>query len=247
LRLDKLTERGQLKTLGNYYMINQRDYDKALETYERLVDKYPADNVAQNNLAVTAFYAMDFGQALEIGRAVADRFPDHSGYRANVALYAMYASRFDEASNEAQKVIDDDPSSAYAFFVLALTNAAVGNIDAAEDIHKRMTGLGQFSRPIATEGLADLALYRGDVEAAIAILDDAIEEEPALNANQTAAIKQVMQAETLLLAGERDKAQSAVDTALQYAGGDPAILVPAAIALVELGETGRAKAIAAEM
>ena len=246
-RLDNLTERGRIRTLANYYMINQRDYDKALETYERLAEKYPADNVAQNNLAVTAFYAMDFGRALEVGRVVANRFPDHSGYRANLALYAMYASRFDEALDEAQRVVDDDPSSAYAFFVLALTNAAVGNVATAEEIFQGMTELDQFGRSIATEGLADLAIYRGDVEVAIAILDEAIAEELALNANHTAAIKQVIRAEVLLLIGERELARAAVDAALQHANGDPAVLVPAAIALTELAEIDRAEAIAADM
>jgi tetratricopeptide (TPR) repeat protein len=246
-RLDKLTERGQLRTLGSYYMINQRDYGKALETYERLVDKYPADNVAQNNLAVTAFYTLDFGRALEVGREVADRFPDHNGYRANLALYAMYASRFDEASREAQIVIDDDPSSAYAHFVLALTKAAAGDVAAAEQIYQRMTELDQFGKSIATEGLADLAFFRGDAEAAIAILNDAIEEELTLNANHSAAIKQVNRAEALLLLGERDLAQVDIDGALLHADGDPAVLVSAAITLTELGDFSRAQDIAADM
>ena len=246
-RLNTLTERGRLRTLGSYYMINQRDYEKALETYERLVEHFPADNVAQNNLAVTAFYAMDFGRALDVGREVADRFPDHSGYRANLALYAMYASRFDEASTVAEKLIEDDPSSAYAFLVLALTHAAGGDFAAAADTYQRMTELDQFGRSIASEGLADLAIYRGDMDVAIEILDDAIAKEFAQDANHTAALKLVMQADALFRTGAREKARSAVDTALQYAGGDPAILVPAAIVLAELGETDRAESIAADM
>ena len=246
-RLNTLTERGRLRTLGNYYMINQRDYDKALDTYESLVERYPADNVAQNNLAVTAFYAMDFGRALEVGREVANRFPDHSGYSANLALYAMYASRFDEAASVAKKVIKDDPSSAYAFLVLALTNAVAGDFVAAADTYQRMTELDQFGRSIAAEGLADLAIYRGDMDIAIDILDDAIATEFAQNANHTAALELVMQADALVQTGAHDKARSAIDTALQYAGGDPAVLVPAAIALAELGETDRAETIAADM
>ena len=246
-RLDNLTERGQLRTLGSYYMINQRDYDNAFATYQRLVDKYPADNVAQNNLAVTAFYTMDFERALNVGREVADRFPDHNGYRANLALYAMYAGRFDEASREAQIVADSDPSSAYAFFVLALTNAVAGDVVSAEDIYQRMTELDQFGRSMATEGLADLAIYRGDLEAAVAILDEAIEEELRLNANHTAAIKQAIQAEVLLQIGDQDSALSAVNAALQRANGDPAVLMPAAMVLIDLGEIERAQSVAAQM
>lgn len=187
-RLNTLTERGQLRTLGNYYAINQRDYAKAVETYERLIKRYPADNVAHNNLAVAAFYTLDFDRALEVGREVADRFPDHSGYRANFALYAMYASRFDEASSVAQELINDDPGSVYAFVVLALTHAAAGEFSAAEDTYQRMTKLDQFGQSIATEGLADLAIYRGDMGAAVTILDIAIEHELAQNANHAAAL-----------------------------------------------------------
>ena len=245
--LNTLTERGQLRTLGNYYASNQRDYAKAVETYERLIERYPADNVAHNNLAVAAFYALDFGRALEVGRAVAGRFPDHSGYRANFALYAMYASRFDEASKVAQKLIKDDPGSVYAFVVLALTHAAAGDFSAAEDTYRRMTGLDQFGESVATEGLADLAIYHGDMGAAVTILNSAIEQELAQNANHNVALKQVMRAQALLQLGEREKARNAIDMALQYSGGDPAILVPAAITLTELDDTHRAEGIAAKM
>jgi tetratricopeptide (TPR) repeat protein len=246
-RLNRLTERGRLRTLGSYFLINQHNYEKALETYESLVEKYPADNVAQNNLAVTAFYAMDFGRALEVGRVVARRFPHHGGYGANLALYAMYASRFDEASKVAQKLIDDDLSSAYALLVLALTSAVEGNFAAAENAYQRMTELDQFGNSIATEGLADLAVYRGEFDQAIAILDGAIKEELSQNASHTAALKQVMRAETLLRNDERGLAQDAVAMALKSSGGDPAVLVPAAITLIQLGETDQADAIATEL
>lgn len=246
-RLDRLTERGRLRTLGNYFMINQGDYEKALETYESLVEKYPADNVAHNNLAVAAFYAMDFDRTLEVGREVAARFPKHSGYRGNLTLYAMYASRFDEASDVAEALIDDDPSSAYAFLVLALTSAVNGDFVAAEETYRRMQGLGQFGRSIGNEGLADLAAYRGDFAAAVEILDSSIEEEAALSSAHTVALKQIMKAQVLLKMDEAEKAQQLLDSALASAGGDPAILVPAALAYIEIGLSDEADAIATQM
>lgn len=243
-RLDRLTERGRLRTLGNYFMINQGNYQKALETYETLVEKYPADNVAQNNLAVTAFYAMDFERALEVGREVAKRYQGHSGYAANLALYAMYASRFDEAADVANEVIDNDPSSAYSYLVLALTSAAAGDLEETEQAYQHMTGLDQFARSVAAEGLADLAIYRGDYAAALEILDKAIEDEVALAATHTVALKQVMKAEVLLRMDEADKARELLDSVLPTAPGDPAILTPAAISLIELGDIEAALSIA---
>ena len=246
-RIDRLTERGRLRTLGNYFMINQGNYQKALETYETLVEKYPADNVAQNNLAVTAFYAMDFDRALEVGREVAKRYPGHSGYAANLALYAMYASRFDEAADVANEVIDNDPSSAYSFLVLALASAAAGDLDGTEQAYQHMTSLDQYARSVAAEGLADLAMYRGDYTAALEILDTAIEDELALEATQTVALKQVMKAEALLRMNETEKARELLDSLLPTAPGDPAILTPAAISLIELGDIEGALSIAERM
>ncbi len=246
-RIDRLTERGRLRTLGNYYMINQGNYRRALETYETLVEKYPADNVAQNNLAVTAFYAMDFDRALEVGREVAKRYPGHSGYAANLALYAMYASRFDEAADVANEVIDNDPSSAYSFLVLALASAAAGDLDATEQAYQHMTGLDQYARSVAAEGLADLAMYRGDYAGALEILDKAIEDEVALEATHTVALKQVMKVEALLRTNEADKARELLDSLLPAAPGDPAILTPAAISLIELGDIEGALSIAEGM
>jgi len=241
--LSTLTERGQLRTLGNYYLINQRDYEKALDTYERLVEKYPADNVAHNNLAVAAFYAMDFNRALEVGRNVAGRFPNHSAFGANLALYAMYASRFDEAADVARKVIDIDPGNAYAHFVIAQTQAVGGDLTAAEGTYQKMTGLDQFAKSVAAEGIADLALYRGDISTALQTLDSAIAEEMSHGALNTAALKHVMRADAYLLSGDDEQAIAAARAALDIAANDPAVLVPAAIAYIQVAEFEQAESI----
>jgi len=246
-RLDTLTERGRLRTLGLYFMSNQNDFVNALKTFESLVEKYPADNTAQNNLAVTAFYAMDFDRALEVGREVAARFPDDSGYGGNYALYAMYASRFDEAAEIAQKVIDIDPVNAYAHFVTALAFAVSGDTKAAEATFTKMTELDQFGRSVGQEGLADLALYRGDAAASVEILDAAIQEEIALNANHNVALKQIIRAQALLQLEDPGLAREAIDAALNHSGGDVAILVPAAMTLITLGDEERMEAAVEEL
>ncbi len=246
-RIDRLTDRGRLRTLGNYYMINQGNYEKALETYETLVEKYPADNVAKNNLAVTAFYAMDFERALQVGREVANRYAGQSGYGANLALYAMYAGRFEEAAKVAKSVIGIDPGNAYALLVLALSSAVANDLESAESTYQRMTEFDQFARSTAMEGLADLAIYRGDPQSAVQILDDAIAEELAMNAKYTAALKQALRAEALLQMSQSEEAKTAVLELLESPHDDPAVLVPAAMVLIGTGNTDRAETIAAEM
>ena len=246
-RLDTLTERGQLRTLANYYMINQRNYQQALATYEQLIARFPGDNVAHNNLAVTSFYALDFERALETGRVVAERFPDHSGYSANLALFAMYASRFDEAYTVAQRVIEMDPSNVYALTVIALMNALDGNLNDAERIYERMADLDQIGESIAYEGLADLAMHRGNNADAVALLDNAIQVETARDSMHSVALKHAMRAEALLRLGNYEAALAATEVALEFAAGDPAVLVPVAIALIKLEWIDRAEDIASEL
>ena len=243
-RLNRLTERGRLRTLGNYYMINQGDYPRALDTYETLIAKYPADNVGANNLAVTAFYTMDFERALEMGREVARRYPRHSGYRANFALYAMYAGNFEEAREVSSALIIDDPSSAYAFIVQALSSLVVGDYAGAEAAYAQLVELDRFGRSIGLEGQADLAIYRRDFQRAIGILKAAIAEELAANAAHTVALKQVMLAEALLASDRPDDAAAALGAALGSGIGDPAVLVPAAMTAIGLGDLDTAASIA---
>ena len=246
-RLNMLTERGQLRTLGNYYFRNQRDYIQALETYERLVERYPADNVAQNNLAVAAFMALDFERALEVGREVAARFPDQSVYTGNLAWYAMYASHFTEAAEAAQELLENDPNSVVAYTVRALTAGIAGDFEMMEAAYARMTELDSSGRSVGTEGLADLAVYHGDLDRALAILERGIANEHASGTNHKAALLDVMRGEVLAELDRWDEAREAVEAALRQASSDPAVIVPAASVLAELGEFDRAEVIAADL
>jgi len=241
--LDTLTERGQLRTLGNYYFINQQDYDKALETYERLIERYPADNVAYNNLAVTAFYAMDFDRALEVGREVARRYSGRSAYAANLALYAMYANRFEEAGDVARDVIAIDPVNAYSHFVIAQTQALAGDLDEAVATYTKMSGMDQFAQAVGAEGIADIALYRGNAKVALETLDAAIITETAIGASRSVALKHVMRIDAYLLEGDEAQAIAAADAAVELGGNDPAVLVPAAQAYIRTAEFNQAQSI----
>ena len=101
--LGSMTERERLRTQGMYYWGVTRNTQKAIETYENLVEKYPADHVGHNNLAVQYFLALDFDKALLEGGKAVEIYPSNAIARSNYALYAMYSSDFDTAVVEAER------------------------------------------------------------------------------------------------------------------------------------------------
>ena len=245
-RLDNLTERDRLRILGNYYAAVVQDWHKALETYEQLVDRYPADSAGQNNLAVAAFYNLDFERARSAGRKVVERYPGHSLYKANLALYAMYAGEFDEAYSLAQETILQDPQNALGWVAVALTESKAGNLADARDTYRKMMEIGQNGKSRAYEGLADLALYEQDYALAAEILVEGIESDLGQNAIDTAAIKYVTLGEVNFQLSHRQDALDAIENGLQIGTSDNS-RVRAAMLLAELREFERADAIANEL
>ncbi|MDX2412320.1 MAG: hypothetical protein QNK34_10235, partial [Woeseiaceae bacterium] len=59
----------------------------------------------------------------------------------------------------------------------------------------------------------------------------------------TVAIKQVMRVDAFLLAGDEEQAIAAANAALAIEGNDPAVLVPAALAYIQLAEFDSAQSI----
>lgn len=245
-RLGTLTERGRLRTLGGYFITVTQDWEKALETFERLVERYPADSVGQNNLAVAAFYNLDFDRARVAGRYVVDRYPGRSGYKSNLALYAMYASDFDEALDLAQETVRQDSRNAEAWLAVALSKSMHGNRVGAKNTYLQMREIGHHGSSIAYEGLADLELYEGNHATAIEILNEGILADISRNANETAAVKYITLAEAQRHLGQSEASLAAIEHGLEIGAGYN-VNVRAALLLAELGKFEKAEKIASRL
>lgn len=245
-QLSRLTERGRLRTLSAYYGTVTQDWQKALETSELFVERFPADSAGLNNVAVAAFYNLDFDRAREAGRIVAQRYPGRSLYKANLALYSMYASDFADSIELAKEVMIDNPESTFGWVAAALSLSITGNSDEARDIFQRMKELGYYGNTIALEGLADMEIFDGNYQAAIDILTDGISLDIGQDSNENAAVKNVMLAESRLALNEWNNAMLAVQYAIDMGSSDYSI-VGSALLLVELGELERAESIADDL
>lgn len=164
--LGTMTQRERLRTQGMYYWGVSRYFQKAIETYETLVEKYPADAVGRNNLAVQYFLALDFESALREGGLALEIYPGNPVTRSNYALYAMYSSDFDTAVAEAGNVRELDPTYFKAWLPIAINALANGDFNTARGAYRSMSETGSRGASTASLGLADVELFASTVRSA---------------------------------------------------------------------------------
>lgn len=244
--MDTMTERERLRTLGVYYTSVTGNLESAIDTFETLVEKYPADAAGHNNLAVAYFLTLDFEKARLQGMRILDIYPGSVLYRSNHALFAMYAGDLDSATADAQRVIETDPDFYKGYLPLAIAAIHRGDFAVARNAYEDMAGTGTRGASLASTGLADLAIYAGDFDEARRILEVGIEQDVAADNLGAAATKLTMLAEALIEQGNRDAATAALDRATELDVGTSRV-VPAAIGYIRSGQVGKAAAIAASL
>ena len=241
--LGSMTERERLRTQGMYYWGVTRNVQKAIETYETLVEKYPADHVGHNNLAVQYFLALDFDKALREGLLALNIYPNNSVTRSNYALYAMYSSDFETAAAEAEKLREIDQSFFKAWLPTAMKSLSDGNLVAARAAYESMRQTGSRGASTAGLGFADLEMFAGNFGVAREILVKEIPKDADSGNRYGEAVKQLALAEALIADGENAAAIEAAGKGLELVATD-ATLVPAALVYLAAGEPDRARELA---
>lgn len=241
--LDTMTERERLRTQGMYYWGVTQNIPKTIETYQRLVEKYPADFTGHNNLAVARFLSLDFDGAAEDGRAALEIYPTNGVAAANLALYAMYSSDLDTAVAEAEAARELGTTYFAVWLPAAMHAIANGNIDAARDAYRSMAETGARGASAASLGLADLELFAGNFSAAGDLLADGIASDTDVGNTFGQAVKRVALADALLAQGKTGDAVAEAERGIEIIGTD-ATLVPAALVYLAAGRNDEALAIA---
>src|SRR5439155_4095702 len=192
------------------------------------------------------FNTLNFQKALEEGRRALDIYPRRLLYRSNDALYAMYAGDFGAAKTEASAVVKENPNYAVAYLPLAIAALENGDLAAARQSYVLMAQTGAPGASRAALGVADLALYDGRFDEAIATLTKAIEDDGRAQNKSGAAIKTAAVAEAYELAGNTKAALTAAREAARL-GRQDGVLVTAGAVLARLGADRDIAPIAQEL
>lgn len=245
--METMTERERYRTLGTYYMVISGNYQKAIESFQALVDKYPADGAGHNNLAVAHFSTLDFKSAMEEGNRVLDIYPNNLFYKQNAALYAMYAGDFGAAEKQAREVLEKDDTRYYARLPLAIAALSRNDLDKAKAAYEAMIATGEQGASHGNLGLADLEMYRGKYAEAIALLLDGIAADLESGNQRAASTKYIALAEAHILNDDpKERSLEAIKAALETSSG-LSQKVGAAINYLAAGEASLAREIAGEL
>ena len=83
--VDNMTEREQYRDRGLYYRVTG-DWQNCVQEYTRLVTRYPADRVGQNNLSICYTQLRNAPKALEAAKRAVAIVPKGVGPRLNLAF-----------------------------------------------------------------------------------------------------------------------------------------------------------------
>ncbi len=244
--LDRMTEREKHRTLGTYYVGVALNYVKAVETYEALVKRYPADEVAHSMLSLAYLYTGDVTRAIEQVREVLKLNPRSVNDRYNLAIESVYAGDFPGALVEGSRVVKEQPAYAQPHLPVALAKLYGGDMEGARRTYEKVEGLSPFGRSLGRLGRADLLLYRGRYREALPVLQEGVVLDEKAGETGLLGPQYVALAETELALGQRDRAVASARKATAVSEHE-GTRFPAALVLVAARRDAEAEKIAVAM
>jgi tetratricopeptide (TPR) repeat protein len=145
--IDKLGERARLKFLADYYRVVTEEHERAIETYKKLLAKWPRDVGAEADIALSYQAHHELAKAREAGVAAAEHHPTESALVSNVPIYDILTGHPDEALAAARAYLAEFPHPwppMYQYFAIA--SLLVGHRDDA------VTALAKFAELDASTG-----------------------------------------------------------------------------------------------
>ena len=240
--LDGMTERERLATRGFQFRLTG-DYKKCAEQFDEMTKRFSGDAIAFNQRALCSSKLRNLRQAVEeMGRAV-KILPNHTIFRGNQAIYTAYAGDFTAAEQAARAI---EQQSDLATLAIAFAQVGQGQLPAAADTYKTLTGMSARGTSWSASGVADLALLEGRLSEAARLFEEGAAADLAAKSPDRAARKLTSLAYTRLVQGRPAQAIAAADQALANSKAAEVRFLAARV-LVEAGAVDKARSVAATL
>jgi DNA-binding winged helix-turn-helix (wHTH) protein/tetratricopeptide (TPR) repeat protein len=235
------SEPEKLLMIANYYSYVTGELDKAVQTYEEVVESYPSSGGAYEDWAATLWAQGKYSRAAEITKRAMRRNPNNKDFYENLAAFLLASQRVDEARQvlHAMPKTDDylQHQSLYALAFLGMDAAAMSEQQQwfAHQPEYEHFGLALASDSEASAGHEGLARELTNRSVGSAIRSDSNEDAAMWRAN--AALQQAAY-------GYAGEARRSAAKALKLAPASEAAEAEAALAFAMVGDVARAESLA---
>jgi tetratricopeptide (TPR) repeat protein len=243
--IDRMSDREKYRTRAEYFLV-KHEPQSAIQEYNKLLQQFPSDTSAHTNLSFAYFLERNMPMALEEAR----RSMQYSGKslveRNNLAIASMYAGDFSGAEKEAATVMQQQPTYVSPYSTMAEAQIGQGRLDDARNTYTKLAAVSPHGDSMAKLGLADIMLYEGRANEAVAILEPAVTADIASKDSNAAATKAIALAHAHVMAGQNSAAISAAEHAIAL-DKEPWVLHAAGRVFVETWQFDKAAKLALQM
>ncbi len=240
--VDRLTDRERYRMRGAYYYTIE-NWPKCVEELGELVNRFPADNFGQIDLAGCYLGLRNIPKAVAAARRAVEIVPKGVLQRTILSFYSSYAGDFHTGEQEAQAALALNPTSEVSYMALAEAQLGQGRLSQAAETYHKVERLSAAGASMAASGLADVASFEGRYGDAVRILERGAAADLAAKNPDNAAEKFAGLAHIQLLRGQKGPAVASATKASTMSQVVP-VRVLAAQTFVEAGEIAKAQNLA---
>jgi eukaryotic-like serine/threonine-protein kinase len=241
---DHVSEWEKLAITADYYLNVTGELDKATESYQQWIERYPRDDGPYSTLGIVYALQGQYQKASEITSQALRLAPSFGSY-GNLAIYALALQRFDEG----QRVIHNAQAEEIDGFEFRTALYALAFLGA--DSAAMAKELNWFAgKPEENVGLAlasDTQAYRGHLRLAQELTRRAVESAINADSKESAAVWLANAALRQAAFGNAAEARKAAAKALTLTSPSQGTEVEASLAFAMAHDARRAESLAQDL
>ena len=240
------SEREKLAITADYYQNVTGELDKAAQTYQQEIERYPREAGAYGDLGAVFASQEQYGKAAEVTRTAVRLAPDDVGWYENLALYAIALQSFAEARqiiNEAQARKLDDVVLRSALYALGFFGADSAAMAGHQQWFEGKPDYENFGLALAS----DTEAYGGHLGKSRELTKRAVDSAMRAGNKESAAIYLANAALQQAAYGNPAEARQSAGEALKLAPTSQGPEREAALAFAMAADTARAESLAQDL
>ena len=153
---NRVSERERLLIHAEYYKMAEKNYDRAMEAYKRLLELYPDESIAQTNLGILYFELEDWDKAIEYYSLSMESNPANMFPYWNLAETYLAMGLYGQARETLEQYLEHDPGNDGIHIKIARSYLFQGEYDLAlAELDRALSGNPKLE--------LDVESYRGDI------------------------------------------------------------------------------------